>query len=176
MFNRRWLWLYVSCLAVVALLVDVAWYYPQLPQQVPLHFGAAGQPDNWGTKQELVGWLLAAVVIVVTLLVPAVGLIKVLPASLINLPHRDYWLAPEREATTRRELLHRMGWFACATIVFLGFLFHSSLHAAFRQPPGMDSPLAGLVAYLGFVGLWLGEMLWRFRRRGDEGGDRTTAG
>ncbi len=163
--NRKWLWLYLTCLAVVALLADVAWYYPQLPQQVPLHFNGAGQPDRWGAKQELLAVTLAVMAILAAVLTPSVYLMKVLPASLINMPRRDYWLAPERAASTRRMMMDRMGWIVCATVVLMCYLFHSSLHAAFQQPPKMDSPLAALVVYLVFTALWLAELMWRFYRR-----------
>ena len=162
--SRRWLWLYLSVLAVAALLADVAWYYPQLPQQVPLHFNGAGQPDNWGTKHELLGVTLGGIAILVTLLMPSVYLMKVLPTSLFNMPHRDYWLAPERAAATRQMLMERMGWISCATLVLMCWLFHTSLHAVFRQPPEMASPIVALSVFLGFTAIWLAELLWRFRR------------
>lgn len=163
--NTRWMWLYLSGLAVAALLADVAWCYPQLPQQVPLHFDSAGRPDGWGAKQELLGWSLGTVVIMAVLLSPAILLMKFLPPSLINLPRHDYWLAPEREAATRQAMMDRMGWFVGATMVFITLQIHSWLHAAFRQPPRIESPMVSLVIFLAFVATWLTELLWRFCRR-----------
>jgi hypothetical protein len=37
----------------------------------------------------------------------------------INLPHRDYWLAPERRAETMRTISATMAWFGCGILFVL---------------------------------------------------------
>jgi uncharacterized membrane protein len=161
----RWLWPYLTVLVVAAYLADLAWYYPQLPQRVPLHFNWAGLPDNWGTKQELLLWSLGTLALVVAVLAVAVVGTRYWPRHFVRFPRRDYWLAPERVEATREMLTDRIGWFSCATILLLTALLHSSLHAAFRQPPKMVVPLVTLIVYLAFVAIWQAEFWWRFRRR-----------
>lgn len=46
-------------------------------------------------------------------------LMKWLPPSMINLPHRDYWLSGERRERTLREMQDLMVWIAVATQVLL---------------------------------------------------------
>jgi uncharacterized membrane protein len=165
--KTRWMWLYLSGLVAVAFLAELAWYYPRLPQQVPLHFNWAGQPDGWGSKGELLGVSLGLLGFVAVLLSVGLCLVLYLPARLINMPHRDYWLAPERAEVTRRMLVDRTGWISCATILLLVAALHSSLHAPFQQPPKMFSPLVSLVLFLVFVAIWLAELWWRFSHARD---------
>jgi uncharacterized membrane protein len=163
--STRWLWLYLSGLAVAAYLAELAWYYPQLPWRVPLHFSLAGQPGGLGTKPELLACSLSVLAFVVAMLSLTVCLAVYLPARLINLPHHEYWLAPERAKTTRRMLVERTGWISCAVIVLLVGSLHSWLHAPLRQPHAVLSPLISLVVFLAFVAAWGTELLWRFSRQ-----------
>src|SRR5262249_39729923 len=50
-------------------------------------------------------------------------LIAILPPSLINLPHKDYWLAPERRERTIARFSASMEWFGVALVLFLGFVY-----------------------------------------------------
>jgi uncharacterized membrane protein len=161
---RRRLWLILSALFVVLFLGELVYYYPALPAQVALHFDAAGRPDRWGSKQELLGWTLGGLALIVAALSPAVWLVAVLPPSLINMPHRDYWLAPERAAETRRTLIDRMGWFVCATLLLMIAVFRIALRANLRQPPQATIPYGYFAVYFVFVVLWFLELLWHFRR------------
>jgi uncharacterized membrane protein len=77
-------------------LAQIAYFYPQLPEKVASHFNYLGEPDGWMSKTKftifqvfLLGLILAA-----TLLIPI--LFNKLPDSLINIPNKSYWLAPER--------------------------------------------------------------------------------
>lgn len=46
---------------LLALLVVVAAYYSQLPDQIPSHFGLTGIPDDYSSKKML--WLLVAITV-----------------------------------------------------------------------------------------------------------------
>lgn len=42
-----------------------------------------------------------------------------IPSAWINLPHKDYWLAPERRAATVETIQRQMEWLAAATVALL---------------------------------------------------------
>ena len=67
---------------------------------VASHFDSAGQANAWMPRSTY--WLLS---IAVGMGLPAfiIGggyVLRFLPVSLLNIPHRDYWLAPERREET----------------------------------------------------------------------------
>ena len=57
----------LTVLSLIAGIVLVLWYWPQLPAQVPIHFNAAGEADGWGAKGMI--WLLPGISLV---LVPGI--------------------------------------------------------------------------------------------------------
>jgi len=103
--------------------------YPQLPETMASHFSANGAPNGWQPKQAF--FLLASVVIAMTtlpsFLVPR--LLGSLPASLVNLPHKDFWLAPERREETTRYFRSQMAWFGCALLFLLLYAISQAINA-----------------------------------------------
>ncbi|MCF2573742.1 DUF1648 domain-containing protein [Brevibacterium sp. UCMA 11754] len=80
--------------AVASLLVLIGvafWFWFNAPDQVPSHFGANGQPDDWSPKSEVFGWLVPlGVGIPVVLSIR--WIFEKLPIGLVNIPHKEYWL------------------------------------------------------------------------------------
>src|SRR5687768_11899950 len=93
----------VAMLAMVAALV---WARAVLPPQVASHFDAQGRPDAWTTREEHV-LMMSLLGIGLPLAMTALFWgVRFLPAAVINIPHRDHWLAAERRPETSRILLH----------------------------------------------------------------------
>ena len=81
---------------MVVSVVQHVWYFPQLPERVATHFGIDGQPNDWMSRTAAT-LLLAAVQLGVPLfLVGVTSLARRMPNSMINIPHKDYWLHPDR--------------------------------------------------------------------------------
>ena len=100
----RWLPVFVALAAIVFCAVDYGYHYKRLPPRVASHFDAQGRADGWSTKGEMVGMALVTLVVVAATLAMMWLLAYYAPPSLINLPNKDYWLAPERQADTRQSL------------------------------------------------------------------------
>ena len=79
-------------------LAQIAYFYPQLPEKVASHFNYLGEADGWMSKTEFTIFqvILLGVILATTSLIPL--LFNKLPDSLINIPNKSYWLAPERRA------------------------------------------------------------------------------
>lgn len=94
--------------AIQGTLIGILWiamaiYYPRLPDTLASHFGASGQPDGWMSKKAFAAFSLVFPIAMATLLIgvqAGVTFISRMPTSLINMPNKRYWLAPERQAET----------------------------------------------------------------------------
>jgi uncharacterized membrane protein len=154
----------VLAILVLAGLIHAGVYYRMLPAQVASHFDIQGQPDGWMSKGAFVsvyvGMLLGSGIVMAALglLLPRT------PDSLINLPHKDYWLAPERRRATLLAVSADFSWFASATIAFLIAMFQACFTVTLgRQMPEWFFPVTTGI-YVAFCVLWSVQLLWRFRK------------
>ena len=76
------------------------WQHAHLPARVASHFDGAGRANGWMSRDAMLGWQLGTVLFIAARFEGIVALQPLLPAEVVNLPHRDYWLAPERRAAT----------------------------------------------------------------------------
>jgi uncharacterized membrane protein len=108
---------FATLLGIVVLQAIV--YYPQLPAQLASHFDARGLPNGWSSKSAYFA-LQAFIVLVLTLCFAVLpSLLERAPARLLNLPNKDYWLAPERRAATMARVASALTWFGCAGLAFV---------------------------------------------------------
>jgi uncharacterized membrane protein len=130
------------------------------------HFGASGSANGWQTKGQF--FFLEIVMLGVCLLigfgVPAI--IAAAPPSLVNLPNKDFWLAPVRRDHTIAVLRMQMAWFACGLLTFLivvNQLVFNANQTVPRQLNGAQFTMA-LVAFLGFTALWTIRLISHFSK------------
>jgi uncharacterized membrane protein len=92
-------------LSIAALVVQAVYNYPLLPDRIASHFDSAGRPNGWSSKESF--FILCGFMIVfMNIWVPVVRyLVKNLPPSMINIPHRDYWLATEERKAQVQEMV-----------------------------------------------------------------------
>ena len=100
-------------LTLIVVVWQIVYWYPQLPDIIPSHFDAQGNVDGEMAKTPFL--VLMAVLNAVFLIgFPLLGkLLSKLPDSLINLPNKEYWLAPERRESTVAQttnFLAAIGW------------------------------------------------------------------
>jgi hypothetical protein len=76
------------------------------------------------------------------------------PASLINLPNKSYWLAPERREETMDRLASSFEVFACATVLLLIVVFELTSLATRGGNLATNYFLPVLVSYLVFTAGW----------------------
>lgn len=107
-----------ACLFAACLLM-MAYYYPQMPQRMASHFAADGSVNGWQSRDAffVLMFLVASTSAIVGFLAPRQIAAKA--TARINLPHRDYWLAPERRLQTVRYISAMMAWFACGILFVL---------------------------------------------------------
>jgi len=149
----------------------IGWSYAQLPDKVASHFDGTGNPNDWSTKEQFAMYYGVVLVAVAAVFGGIAWLIGHIPPSLVNLPNRQYWLAPERQKQTIRIVSRDLIWFANATILFMIVIMQLIVHANLNPPPELQSGFwIAFGAYMIFVAAWLIGLYWRFRLpKGEKG-------
>ena len=163
--NPRYLLLLVLGLVLLAAAADLAWFLPQLPAQIATHFGVRGVADGWSSKTSFAVTHGGLLVFMPALFVGLAWFMPRLPVSLVNLPHRDYWLAPARRARTMETVSRFLLAFGIVTTSFLVGLMHLTLAANLNPPPRLGTGFAVLL--IGQITVLVGMVVWllvKFRR------------
>jgi hypothetical protein len=154
-----------ALLAAVGLLY-FSFLYPQLPDPMASHFNASGAATAWMPKS---GFFMLIAVVALAASMPVFIVprsIAKLPNDKINLPNKEYWLAPERRDETLQYFGNQMGWFGCALLAFLFCGLYNAVAANFRPDHHFDSGsfYIELGAFLAFITFWLVCLLSHFAR------------
>ncbi len=138
--------------------------YGQWPAQVATHFDLRGNPDSWLDRAWNIVAFAALGFGMPLFFYGVFSLTSVLPASMVNLPRRDYWLAPERRAATLRELRRQSLWFGCLIVLFAIGLYVLTLDANQQNPPKLSTLAAFLLLgiFLLAVAIWVALLYRRF--------------
>jgi uncharacterized membrane protein len=125
----------------VGYLIFIAGSASLLPDRVAIHFGGGGEANGWMSRStDLIfasglGVGLPLFFVVLSLLT---GLI---PTRFVNLPHREYWLSPERRVQTCTYISLQMIWMGCLTVLFLAGIHYLTIQANRVTPPHLPMSL-----------------------------------
>jgi uncharacterized membrane protein len=117
----------ISLAILVSIFVNLAAHWAELPDRVPRHYGALGDPNAWGGKSGL--WALPVV---------AVGLYLLLTAAsryqrLINLPVRV-----DRDLPAVRKLLLTMAiWMKATIMLMFAYISWAGINTALGRTQGL---------------------------------------
>jgi hypothetical protein len=160
--NRSHCLLILLGLVLLTAAADLAWLYPQLPERMATKFGTGGQPVAWSTRGSFLTVQIFSLGFVAALFLGLWWAMPRLPASLINLPHRHYWLAPEREAATRQWLGDLVLGLGIALVAFLTCMGHLAMRANLAPEPRLGSAFWWVTAL--YLAGTLGLVVWLYRR------------
>lgn len=158
---------YVALGAVLLLAAgQIVYHWPQLPPQVASHFDLQGHPNEWMAKTPFVLFQAGVLLFMSGACVALNLLIRYSSPALFNLPHKDYWLAPERRAATNRMLAGRMTWFFAATTLFMTTMFELGYQVTLGHPPALGRGMPWLLAiYAVFAVVWMVKLVRQFSKR-----------
>ena len=128
-------------------LIFIAGSASLLPERVASHFGGGGEANGWMNRSAdlaFLGGLGVGLPLFFIVLSLVTGLV---PARFVNLPHREYWLSPERLAQTRAYISRQMIWMSCLMILFLAGIHYLTILANRTTPPHL--PMGLLLALTG---------------------------
>lgn len=157
-------------IALPALLIVLATFVWRsafdLPDVVASQFGSGGAAIRFMARDTYVALMLGLVVgvpLLMTLLLRAMAGSDGTP---LNLPHRDYWLAPERRDGTRAFIRRYGQWSAAGSALFLSYVHWLVVQANQRQPPTLATAamVGGVGVLLALVAMGLVVFYRCFRR------------
>ena len=127
-------------------------YYGQwFPPTLAVRFTLAGVPYGWMDRLKFIVIGSSLSFMLPTFVVACLGVMpRVLPIRMVTLPHRDYWLAPERREATLNRLLYFALWLGCLVQAFLLSLWIMIRHA---NPPG--APARSLDGHTALVAVFV---------------------
>ena len=106
--------LFAVAMIAVAAVAQNAWYWGHLPDKVATHFNIEGNPNDWMSKTNATIVMCGFQVGMPFLLMAVTSLASRLPSSMVNIPHREYWLHPDRRASSMHYVQSFMNWIAVA--------------------------------------------------------------
>jgi uncharacterized membrane protein len=148
-----------------AFLAVLAATYRQLPLRVASHFGVDGVANGWASRESY-AWTLIIILTAVTLAIAgSAAIIRITPTNLVNLPHREYWLAPDRREATIG-VVQRFGFIMAGLTSLLFLAIHLLTVAANESQPAVLSSAVWwlLGAFLAATGAMVFMLYKRFAR------------
>jgi hypothetical protein len=141
------------------------YYYAVLPPNVASEFNALGEPTKEMPKASFVIFNFALLVLLPAVLLTLGWLLPKLPPWMIDLPHKDYWLAPERRAETAASLFVFMLWLTVGLESFVTSLLMLVYLANLGHPEIMrQAPFYLLGCFVAFMVLWAIRFYAKFRK------------
>ncbi len=153
----------VAAIALLAVAQN-AWYWGQLPDRVATHFNSEGTPNDWMTKTNATIIMSGFQIGMPFFLIAVTLLAARLPASMVNIPHREYWLHPDRHASSIGYVQLFMNWIAVVFSLFALAINHL-VFMANRDGVGLNTVWFGVLmaVFLVTVFLLVAKLLYHFR-------------
>jgi uncharacterized membrane protein len=159
-----------STASLVGAIVAVATYIllsgRLLPAYVASHFAGDGTANGYMPRSAYVAFMLVVTISLPLVIFASARILPSVPPSLLNLPHREYWLAMERRDATYAYLSDHTAYFATLLAVFLGFVHWRVVAANGLHPPVLEPVafVAGLIVFLVALVAWIAVLAAHFRR------------
>lgn len=156
----------VILLLIALALLQAAFYAPRLPDPVASHFNSAGQPNDWMARNAFLAFNLVMLIGMAALFLVIPPLISRVPNEWINMPRKDYWLAPERRAATLEQMARWMEWMGAVTVAFLLAITQLTIEANLSGAQQLDNTVWMLTgAFLVALAVWMvGFLRWTLKK------------
>jgi uncharacterized membrane protein len=144
----------------------LAYSYPQLPPVVASHFNASGAPNAWQPKGAFAMTLVILYLLFTLLWLSVPQLLRSVPVGLVNLPNREYWLAPQRRDHTAHVIGDQLAWLGSMQIALIAFIAQFAIDANLPGASGRLHPAVPWIAgaFVILLGAWLIRFLRMFSR------------
>lgn len=159
-------WLRSTFLALVALaIVQIIYYYPQMPEVVVSHFDGLGVPNDWSSKNGFFGLYAAILAMLVGIFIFVPGWSEKHRRFGMKIPHRDYWLAPERLTQTRAFFRRQMMIMGVVHVSLAIYAIQLAILANFAGQPRLHPSIGwALALYFAILIVWLVHFYLHFRK------------
>ena len=164
--NPKGMLLVLLVLLLLLCAAQIAYYGPKLPDRVASHFRFDGTPDGYSSRTTFLVLYAALMGFLMICLLGIAWIIRRIPHTLISLPRKDYWLAPERRQETYDYLERWLLVVGSATVLFILVHFQFILMANLQEEGAMlgHNLRLPLFGFLGFTAVMTVHLLLRFFR------------
>jgi uncharacterized membrane protein len=154
----------VFVILVLAAALQIAYFYPLLPDTMASHFDGSGRPNGWASKGAFIALYIGLLAMMAANFLVLPAFLEKLPVSLVNLPNKSYWLAPERREQAWAKVQVYLLAFGNAAVALMFFVFQLAMLANLSESR-MLSPAIWvlLAAFVAFVGGCLFRLFRAFR-------------
>jgi uncharacterized membrane protein len=135
-----------------------------LPDRLASHFDSLGNANGWMIRPQFFAMYVVLIALAAALVYLPPLFIARASTSIINLPNKEYWLAPERRTDTLAFFAKQFAWFGCIFLLLeisvMQLVVESNSSPTPRFPAG---PFLSLVfAFVIFTFVWIIVILRRF--------------
>jgi uncharacterized membrane protein len=127
-----------------------------LPERFATSFNFSGEAEGWMDRSSYMTFVSVMGTVGVLTFVLVGFLCRYLPGKWINIPQREYWLAPERRADTLGYVSCQMLWFASILCCLFIAVHISTIRDNRLNPPHMP-----MGEFMAIIGCFLaGTLIW----------------
>jgi len=143
---------------------QIVYYYPLLPQTMASHFDGNGTPNGWMEKSSFLVLECAIFGLAIVEFLGLPLLIDRMPDSMVSLPNKEYWLAPERRAYVFEVFRMYFQWFSVGLLTML-VCVNQLVYRANITKTNFDSSIWLILAgFFAFAIIWLVRFVLIFRK------------
>lgn len=155
----------ISITIALAVAFELITAHP-LQALVASHFSASGIVNGFMSREDYLLMMTGITIGMPLLLALIAASARILPARFINLPQREYWLAPERRDRTIDTFVRMSMLLAHLLAAFLCFIHWLVVRANSMQPPQFPDTqfMIGGALFLLALLAWLVRFFTAFRR------------
>ncbi len=138
-------------------LAQAIYYFPVMPDPMVSHFGFNGEANSYMSKNGFFAFeAILFLVMTGSFLVMPWAFEKYKVKAGINLPNKDYWLAPARADYFYAYFRESFAWFGVATLILLIGVMQMTFAANMQANPVLDNVefLILFIGYLLFTAIW----------------------
>lgn len=120
------------------------WAVGQLPDTMAVHYGPSGTPDRFSSPTEFATVMMICGGAIFLLFALSAVFLPRFPEGSINIPNRDYWLAPDRRGNSLASFSNLFLLYGAVTLLFLLFVLRAVVNANLidiHQPVSITWPL-----------------------------------
>jgi uncharacterized membrane protein len=141
-------------MGILAMLIHSVAAYSHLPERIPVHFNAAGEPDEYGEKGMI--WLL-----------PVISILTYLLMTIINrFPHTFNYLVNITEANARyhyRTATRMIRTLKAVMMALLAYIHYATIQMALGKMQGLGNGF--MVVFLAAIFATIGFFMWKSMKK-----------
>lgn len=127
-----------------------------LPATVAIHFTTGGAPNDWAPRHVSALIFIAMNAILFAAILSAPRLSFAMPARWINIPRKDFWLAPGNRARTQAKISALLDQFGAVLLLFIFIIDSLVIEANLSCPVRLNERLffVCLILFVVYTAAW----------------------